>query len=147
MSGNTEHIPSGFHTVTPYLTVGNAGDLLDFVKRVFDAEEASCYRDSEGRIMHAAVSIGDSMIELSDSTEQWKPTPCSLHIYVPDCDAVYRRAVDAGATSLYEPTDHFYGERSGGVRDTAGNNWYIATVIEEVSDEELHRRMAEMKQQ
>ena len=85
------------------------------------------------------------MIEFSESPEGDQPRPAALHVYVEDTDAVYRRAMEAGGRSLYEPMDHFYGERSGGVADAHGNAWYIATFIEEVSNEELARREAAMK--
>jgi len=138
----TDHIPEGFHTVTPYLSVRGAEQLLEFLTGVFDAREVVRTHRPDGGIAHAAVRIGDSMVELSEAAGEWTPTPCALHIYVEDTDAVYRRALDAGATSLYEPVDHFYGERSGGVRDHAGNNWYIATFIEDVPADELARRAA-----
>lgn len=126
MSSNAHHIPEGFASVTPYLTVQGADRLIDFLKEVFGAEEVTRMERPEGGIAHAAVRLGDSMIELSEFTGEWGPTPCALHVYVEDPDAVYRRALAAGAVSLYEPADHEYGERSGGVRDHAGNNWYIA---------------------
>lgn len=132
--------PKGYNTVNPYLTTNNASALLDFIKNVFEAEELDCYRHPDGRIAHAALRIGDSVVELSDASEQWGPTPCALHVYVEDIDAIHNRAVEAGATSLYEPVDHPYGERGSAVKDAFGNNWYIATAIEEVSNEELDRR-------
>lgn len=138
MSGT--RTPKGYNTVNPYLTVNNASALLDFIKNVFGAEELDCYRHPDGKIAHGALRIGDSVVELSDASEQWGPTPCALHVYVDNCDDIYNRAVAAGATSLYEPMDHFYGERSGAVKDAFGNSWYIATFLEEVSNEELDRR-------
>jgi uncharacterized glyoxalase superfamily protein PhnB len=140
MSQSTSHIPEGFHTVTPYLTIAGAEALLDFVKRVFDAEELS-RTDHEGRIAHASVRIGDSVVELSEARGEWPPMPGALHVYLPDVDEAYRRAVEAGAASLFEPTDQVYGERGAGVRDHAGNHWYLATLIENVSEEEIARRM------
>ena len=126
MSSNAHHIPEGFHSVTPYLTVQGADRLIDFMKDVFGAEEVIRSVRPEGGIAHAAVRLGDSMIELSEFTGEWGPSPCALHVYVQDPDAAYSRALEAGAVSLYAPADHEYGERSGGVRDHAGNNWYIA---------------------
>jgi PhnB protein len=136
MTRRTHHIPEGFHTVTPYLTVRGAEGLLDFLKSAFGAEETNCTRRPDGTIVHASVRIGDSMIELSEATGEWAPTPCALHLYVEDADALYQSALRAGGTSLYEPADHEYGERSGGVKDPAGNNWYIATFIGSVPEEE-----------
>lgn len=129
MSSNAHHIPEGFHSVTPYLTVQGADRLIDFMKDVFGAEEVTRSVRPEGGIAHAAVRLGDSMIELSEATGEWGPSPCALHVYVQDPDAVYSRALEAGAVSLYAPADHEYGERSGGVRDHAGNNWYIAKYL------------------
>ena len=130
MATKVPHIPGGFHTVTPYLTVKDAARLMQFLQEAFEAEESYRATAPEGGIMHAQMRIGDSMIELSDSNEQWPPMTAALHIYVPDTDAVFARAVRAGATPLFEPADMAYGERSGGVRDPVGNNWYIATRTE-----------------
>src|SRR5690606_24392068 len=99
----------------------------------------------DGRIQHAALRIQGAVIELSDGNKDWPPIPAALHIYVPDTDAAYAKALEAGATSLFEPADMYYGERSGGVRDAAGNHWYIATFQEKLSDEEMERRKAAMK--
>ena len=131
--------PEGFHCVTPYLTVQGAAKLLDFLKQAFGAEEIGRYPAS-GRIAHACVKIGDSMVEMSDCTDEWPATACSLHFYVPDVDAVYRRSLKAGGVSLREPADQFYGERSAGVRDVCGNNWFIGTRIEALSKEEIDKR-------
>jgi PhnB protein len=137
-----DYKPEGFHSVTPYLTVKGAAALIDFLKEAFSAEELDRHVEPSGRVAHATVKIGDSMVELSDGTEQWPAMPCALHVYVPDIDAVYQRAVKAGGTSLQEPKDQFYGERSGAVRDVCGNNWYIATQTEILSKEELEKRVA-----
>lgn len=133
-------IPAGYHTVTPYLIVVGAERLIDFMKRAFGAEEVRRSAKLDGTLRHCQVRIGDSMVELADGNEQWKPMPCALHLYVPDTDALYSRAIAAGATSLFEPADMFYGDRSGGVVDPCGNHWYIATRQEELSDEEVARR-------
>jgi uncharacterized glyoxalase superfamily protein PhnB len=130
MKSKVDYKPEGFHSVIPYLTVKDAAKLLEFLKQAFGAEEIGRYPDPSGRIAHACVKMGDSMVEMSDSNEQWPPTPCSLHFYVPDVDTVYQRAVKAGGTSLREPENQSYGERSAGVRDLCGNNWFIATRIE-----------------
>ncbi len=132
--------PEGFHSVTPYLTVQDAAKLLDFLKQAFGAEEIGRYPEPGGRIAHACVKIGDSMIEMSDCSDEWPATPCSLHFYVPDVDAMYQQAVKAGGVSLREPEDQFYGERSAGVRDVSGNNWFIGTRIEVLTKEEMDKR-------
>ena len=138
----TKYIPDGFHSVTPYLVIQGAARLIDFVKQAFGAEEL--YRGSrpDGTIQHSLVRIGDSMVELGEPVEPSKVMLATLHLYVPDTDAVYRRALAAGATSLAEPADQFYGDRMAGVTDPSGNLWYIATRKEELSAEEVERRAA-----
>jgi PhnB protein len=133
-------IPAGFHTVTPYLIVRGAERLIEFLKQAFGAEEIYRSTQPDGRIGHTELRIGDSMVELAEGNDQWQPMPCALHLYVPDTDATYRRALEAGATSLFEPADTFYGDRSGGVADPSGNQWYIATRMENLSHEEMTRR-------
>jgi len=135
MTSKTSYKPEGFHSITPYVIVPGAAKLLDFVKQAFDAKEMGCYRDDSGRIAHACVNIGDSMVEMADATEQWPAMPGAFHFYVPDVDAAYQRAVKAGATALQPPEDKPYGERSGGVKDVCGNVWYIATRTETVPQE------------
>ena len=134
-------VPEGYHTVTPYLIVPDVQGLIDFLKQVFDAELRSQATDAEGRIMHTEVKIGDSVVMMSESSEAFAPMPAMLHVYLEDVDAAYQRALAAGATSLREPTDEFYGDRSAGVQDDAGNQWWIATHVEDVSEEEMQRRM------
>ena len=133
-------IPDGYHTVTPYLTVQGAGKLMDFLKQAFDAKEIHCSTRPDGTITHAAVRIGDSIVEMSEATAEWNPMPGGVHMYVKDTDATYKRALQTGATSLFEPADQFYGERGAGVKDPAGNHWYIATHTEDLSPEELAKR-------
>lgn len=122
-----ESIPEGFHTITPYLIVREAAELIDFVKQAFGAEEYVRSTGSAGGI-HAEVKIGDSMVMIGGGGA-WEgtPTPTSIHLYVNDADAVYTRAVQAGATSLYKPVDQSYGDREAGVKDLSGNEWFIAT--------------------
>lgn len=128
----TGYVREGFHSITPYLISAGAARLIDFMKQAFDAEETFRMPAPEGTIMHAEVRIGDSVIELSDGSPQYPPSPTSLHIYVPDADAVYRRSMSAGAASLFEPADREYGDREAGIRDPSGNHWYIATHKERV---------------
>jgi uncharacterized glyoxalase superfamily protein PhnB len=135
-------LPDGFHTVTPYLIVQGANQLLEFMKTAFDAEEILCTKQPDGKIGRAAVKIGNSMIELSEARAEWTPMPGAIHLYVSDTDAVYQRSLQAGATSLQEPMDMYYGERSAAVKDAVGNHWYIATHLEDLSSEELQRREA-----
>ena len=135
-------VPDGYHTVTPYLTVKGANSLIDFIKRVFGGEET--FRMGGDTVRHAEMRIGDSMLMLGDAPDE--PLPGMLHLYMPDADAVYKRALAAGATSLREPTDMFYSDRTAGVKDAFGNQWWIATYIEDVSPEEIARRAAQQQQ-
>lgn len=136
-------IPEGFHTVTPYLLVNDAAGLIPFLEKAFGAELLGRYDAPDGRLMHASLEIGDSKVMMGQAAAEWPAMPCMLHLYVEDVDAVYRRAVEAGARSIREPEDQFYGDRSGGVIDPAGNQWWITTHIEDVSDEEIVRRHEE----
>ena len=124
-----QYKPEGFSTVTPYLVVDGADKLINFLKAAFQAEEKLRVPTDDGKIRHAEVRLGDSVIELADANERYGPTQVSLHIYVPDCDAVYTRAIKAGGTSIDELADKSHGERSGGVLDPCGNQWWIATLI------------------
>ncbi|MFZ1975744.1 MAG: VOC family protein [Candidatus Acidiferrales bacterium] len=119
-----KYIREGFHTVTPYLLARNAARLIDFLKEGLGAQERFRVPTGE-RIMHAEVQIGDSIVELSDGSEEF-PSRGAMHIlFVDDVDASYRRALDAGATSLYEPVEQVWGDRDAGVQDPSGNNWYL----------------------
>ena len=138
----TAYAPKGFQDVTPYLISSHASRLIDFLRAAFDATEVMIMKGEGDKISHAAFRIGNSNIELADAQGPWQPMNAGLHVYVPDVDATYDRAIKAGGESLYEPKDMFYGERSGGVKDPSGNHWYIATVTEELTAEEMHRRAA-----
>lgn len=127
MTSSQGHIREGFRTVTPYLTVRGAAELISFIVHVFDGQELRRDLRPDGTILNAEIRIGDSVVELSEASEQWQPMPAALHVYVPDTDAVYQHALEAGATTLYEPADMDYGERSAGVQDQTGNAWFIAT--------------------
>lgn len=116
-------VPKGFRSVTPYMHPAGAAKFIDFLKQAFDAEEVFRYNTGDGRVMHAEIRIGDSMLEMGDTD----PVPTALHYYVPDADEVYRRALAAGGESLYAPTDQPYGDRESGVKDPFGNFWFIAT--------------------
>jgi uncharacterized glyoxalase superfamily protein PhnB len=135
-------VPDGFHTVTPYLVVEDAGKLIDFLTAAFDAEVHYAHRRPDGRIAHAEVRIGDSIVMMGSAQGDTKPMRTALYLYVLDCDALYHRALVAGGTSIGEPKDQFYGDRHGGIADPCGNIWWIASHIEDVSQEELARRMA-----
>ena len=119
---------STYRTVTPYLVVLDADAEMQFLKTAFDARENSCQRDGD-RVMHAELQIGDSIVMLGESNEQWKALPASLYLWVPDVDATYARALGAGATSQSAPENKPYGHRSAGVVDQNKITWWIASPI------------------
>jgi PhnB protein len=142
-------IPAGYHTVTPYLTVNDGVRALDFYQRAFGARETARMPGPGGKVMHAEFRIGDSVVMLSDefpgmSTSK-APTTLggttgSLMLYVADVDAAFKRAVDAGCTTLMPPTDMFWGDRFGKLRDPFGNEWGMATHKEDVPPKEMAER-------
>lgn len=146
MSSNTPYKPEGYQSVIPYLHVNGAAKLIAFMKDAFDAKEIAIYPRPDGTVGHAALRIGDSVVELADGGQEWPAMPCAMQVYVPDTDAAYHRALKAGASSLVEPANQFYGDRTASVRDSCGNNWYIATQVEVVSREEVDKRIAAMSQ-
>jgi PhnB protein len=143
MAADVSPVPEGHHTVTPYLLVEDAHGLLEFVQQAFGATVLDASLTPDGNVQHAEFRIGDSIVMLGGANDQWSPMPCMLHLYVEDVDTVYRKALEAGAESIRVPEDMFYGDRSGGVRDPFGNQWWIATHVEDVSPEEMARRQEE----
>jgi PhnB protein len=137
-------IPEGHHTVTPFLRVKDAAKLIEFLKPAFGAVVTFSMNGPGGTVVHAEVKIGDSMVMLGQAPPSDAGLQSMIHLYVPDTDAVYKSALAAGATSIREPADQFYGDRSAGVKDFCGNEWWMATHIEDVSQEEMQRRMAAM---
>jgi len=135
--------PKGYHSVTPFLAIKDVAQLIDFAQRAFGATEVSRLEKSDGSIMHAELKIGDSIIMLGDATAEKDVSKATLYLYVDDADAMYKQALQAGAKSIQKPTDQFYGDHAGGVIDPGGNNWWIATHVEDVSPEELKRRAEE----
>jgi PhnB protein len=115
----TDGVRPGLRALTPYLTVTGARPLIEFAKRAFQAEELAVHEDG-GRVFHAELQIGDSVVELADTPEGHAGKPAALHLYLPNADEVYRRAIEAGATSLRPPTDMPYGDREGSVQDPFG---------------------------
>ena len=140
-------IPDGFHTVTPYMVVEGASKLLEFLKRAFEAKELQRMAQPDGSIMHAEVKIGDSVVMMGEARGENKPMPCSIYLYVNDADAVYKRALQAGAASTMEPADQFWGDRTAGIKDPYGNKWMIGTHKEDVPPEELRRRAEALMKQ
>jgi uncharacterized glyoxalase superfamily protein PhnB len=135
-------VPEGYHRITPYLVVADGEGLLGFLRNAFGAEVLCRALRPDGAIANAGVRIGDSMMMVAQAREPWKPMPAGFYLYVPDTDATYEAALAAGGVSLLEPSDQFYGDRNAGVQDPWGNNWWIATHIEDVDEAEVQRRMA-----
>jgi uncharacterized glyoxalase superfamily protein PhnB len=135
-------IPDGYHTITPYLTVADAAAQVEFVKQAFNATVKELIESKEGGVSHAEVVIGDSIIMVGQANDPAQARPGMLYLYVEDTDALYLQALSAGATSLMEPANQFYGDRNAGVSDPNGNQWWIATHVEDVAPEELQRRAA-----
>jgi PhnB protein len=148
-------IPEGYHSVTPYLIIDGAARAIDFYKRAFDAKELMRIPAANDRIGHAEIRIGDSVIMLADehpemdarSPGHFGGTPVSLMVYVPDVDRQFKQALDAGASEVRPVADQFYGDRSGTLKDPFGHSWHLSTHKEDVSMEELSRRMAVMKKE
>jgi PhnB protein len=140
MAKQERSVPEGLYTVTPSLIVDGAADLIEFLKRVFDASEIMRLTFPDGLVMHAQLRIGDSIIMIADAHGGRRPVPGALYVHVKDPDATYERAMHAGATSLMPPADQFYGDRMGCIQDAAGNIWMVAKHIEDVTPEEMKRR-------
>jgi PhnB protein len=141
---NVKPIPDGYHSVQPYLILNDAAGAIDFYVKAFGAKER-LRMEKDGRIGHAEIEIGDSCVMMADehpqigaySAKHYGGSPVSLMIYVKDCDAVFARALAAGAKSEREPADQFYGDRMAGVIDPFGLKWWLGTHIKDVSKEEL----------
>jgi uncharacterized glyoxalase superfamily protein PhnB len=146
-------IPAGYHTLTPYMIVDGAAAALDFYKRAFGAKADVRMDGPGGKIMHCEFEIGDSKFMMADEfpergargPKHYNGSPVSLHLYVPDVDSRFKKAVDAGASVKQPVTDQFYGDRSGTVIDPFGYTWHISTHTEDVAPAEMERRMAAMK--
>ena len=144
-------IPAGYHTITPYLMLRDGARAIDFYREAFGAVEVSRFAMEDGRLGHAELRIGDSSLMLADEFPEMDylgpatrgGTTVGMQLYVPDCDAVFNRAVAAGAKVLKPLADQFYGDRSGTIEDPFGHWWTISTHKEDLSEEELHRRAAE----
>jgi PhnB protein len=150
MSAKVRPIPDGYHSVTPYLIVGDAARALEFYKTVFGASEVMRMSAPGGKIGHAEIQIGNSKIMLADEHPEmgcrcpkaFGGSPVSIHLYVEDVDTVFNRAVAEGATAKSPVKDQFYGDRSGNVEDPFGHVWHISTHKEDLSPEEIRKRVA-----
>lgn len=135
-------IPEGYRNVTPYLISEGVERVIRFLRQAFGAAERyPPMRRSDGTIMHAEMRVGDSIVMMGEASGEYCPMPACLYVYVEDVDGTYRRALQAGGTAITEPKNQFNGDRSAGVRDPAGNFWWIATHKEDVSEGELEKRI------
>jgi PhnB protein len=148
-----EPIPEGYPRVTPYLIVDGAAEAIDFYKSVLGASERMRMGGAEGKVGHAELEVGNSVIMLADEHPEMNAlgprsvggTPVMLHVYVEDADAAFERAIQAGAKPLQAMEEKFYGDRRGSFEDPFGHRWDVATHVEDVSQEEMSKRMAEME--
>jgi uncharacterized glyoxalase superfamily protein PhnB len=146
-------IPQGMHSVTPHLICAGAAKAIEFYKQAFGAEEIARLPGPNGRLMHAVVKIGDSQLMLVDEMPEWgalgpkslKGSPVTIHLYVEDVDAVFGRAVKAGAKVTMPVADQFWGDRYGKLEDPFGHHWSVATHLRDVSVEEAQQAMREMQ--
>jgi PhnB protein len=134
-------IPEGYPALVPIIRLPDVAPVITFMEQVLGAKVKERYEGPDGGVMHAEVVVGDSVVMLGDAPDG-ESMPASMMVWLPDVDAAYRRAIDAGATSLAEPADQFYGARVARLMDSAGNVWGLGTQTEEVSEEELRRRMS-----
>ena len=148
-SSTTKPVEEGMHTVTAHLVCAGAADAIAFYVRAFGAEEVMRLPDPEGKLAHAALRIGDSMVMLMDEYPNWDArgpkalggTSVTLHLSVSDVDSAFKRAIEAGAISRMEPADMFWGDRYGVVEDPFGHRWSMATHIRDVPPEEMQEAM------
>lgn len=144
-------IPKGYHAVTPYLIVNGGMKAIEFYKKAFGAKAVMCMEHG-GKVGHAALTIGDSKIMLSDGCPEMKTpspkelggSPVSIHLYVKDVDAVVKRAIQSGAKLIRPVENQFYGDRNGGIEDPFGHQWCIATHIEDMTMRQINKRAAEL---
>jgi PhnB protein len=133
-------VPDGYGTVTPWIISRDTAQLLDFVAEAFDATELARVHTTDGTIGHAEVRIGGSVVMMFDGRPEWPDTPAFLRLYVEDGDAVFRRALAAGASAVTQMTELFWGDRVGRVRDPLGNVWWIQERVAELTPEEIEQR-------
>ena len=134
-------VPDGYYTVTPYLTVDDPSVQIGFLQRGFNARIMFQMKDAKRNIAHAEVKVGDSILMIGPARDEWHPKPANFYLYAADCDGLYKQALAAGAKSVQEPANQFYGDRHGAVEDPQGNRWWIATHIEDVSPQDMEQHM------
>ena len=152
MTKKVSPIPEGYSSVTPYITISGASDAIAFYKKAFGAEEVMRMNSPDGKVVHAEIRIGGSVIMLHDENPEWKAlspktiggSGSSIMLYVPNVDAVMKAAEQAGATVTMPAADQFYGDRCGNITDPFGHKWAIATHIEDVAPDEIERRAKAM---
>ncbi|MDQ3731107.1 MAG: VOC family protein [Pseudomonadota bacterium] len=145
-------VPDGMHTVTPNLVCAGAADAIEFYKKAFDAIEMGRLSDSQGKLIHASIRIGDSVVMLVDEFPDWgkpgpkslKGSPVTIHLYVEDVDAIFERAVGAGAKVTMPLEDTFWGDRYGVLEDPFGHHWSVATHIRDMTPEEIQQAAQKM---
>lgn len=147
----TSYIPKGYTAVSPALAFKGAAAAITWYKNIFGAKEKMRFDNPDKTVAHAEITIGDSLLYLSDENLQYNQSPktlggnsVNLCVYVPDVDAVIKKAVDNGAKLIMSAADQFYGDRSGRIEDPFGYIWVIATHVKDISEEEMHRKMEEM---
>jgi PhnB protein len=153
MAQNVKPVPDGYHTATPYLIVDGGATAIEFYQRAFGAKEIMRVPAPGGKVGHAEIKIGDSVIMLADeapemdarSPKSYGGSPVSILLYVADVDTQFAQAVAAGGTATRPVADQFYGDRSGSLKDPFGHTWHISTHKEDVSPEEIKKRMDAMK--
>lgn len=151
MAGKVDPIPEGCHTVTPHLIVRGADKAIDFYKKAFAAEEICRCPGPNGKLMHAEIQIGDSHVYLAEefpdmgckSPQAYNGSPVTIHLYVEDVDASFKKAVAAGSTATMPVSDMFWGDRFGKLKDPFGHEWSIATHKEDLTPEQMEKRMAD----
>ena len=141
----TNPVPKGYHTITPCLIAKGTPKVIDFMKRAFNAEEIEIHTGPDGSVMHAQYKIGDSIVMLGEARGEHQPLKSMLYLYVSDADKVFQQAVKGGGKVVAEMKDQFYGDRSGGIEDPVGNQWWIASRKEDLSPEDIKKRMATAK--
>jgi PhnB protein len=145
MASNAKPVPEGYHTLTPHLVTPNASQAIDFYQRAFDAEKLAVHWTPDGKVMHATLKIGDSILMLSDDFADGKaakadgprPSEVVLHIYVDNVDTLFNRAVAAGATVTMPLMNAFWGDRYGQLKDPFGNRWSLATHLQDLTSEQV----------
>lgn len=146
-------IPEGYHSVTPYMGIDNAAEAIEFYQKAFGAKQVMRLDMPDGKVGHAELRIGDSAIMLGSPCADMalrnpaEHTSVGLHLYVNDVDAQYQQAIEAGALSVSEPKDQFYGDRSASVKDPFGHLWFLATRKEDLTEAQIRERAMEMFKQ